>query len=204
VNYKREKKKALLIAVIFLTIKIHLAAQVTGTYTDTRDGKIYKTVTIGTQTWMAENLAYQTGKGCWAYQDDTSYVKTYGYLYDWETAIMACPNGWHLPNKEDWLILTDFLGGKNIAGGKLKEIGTKHWLKLNIGATDSYGFAALPGGNRYNYGKCFDMRLYGRWWSASVTNNNSALCFYLYFENSNIKWSSSNMTNGFSVRCIKN
>jgi uncharacterized protein (TIGR02145 family) len=83
-----------------------------GQLTDKRDGKTYKTVKIGNQVWMAENLAFKPSSGnYWAYDDDNSNVAKYGYLYDWETALDVCPAGWHLPSDKEWPVLTDYLGG---------------------------------------------------------------------------------------------
>ena len=93
----------------------------TGTFTDSRDGKTYKYVTIGKQVWMAENLAYAPSSGnYWAYHNNSSNVAKYGYLYDWQTSKNVCPTGWHLPTDEEWQELIDFAGGKDDAGTKLK------------------------------------------------------------------------------------
>ena len=113
------KKSILVIALMFYGIIIK--AQESGTFTDPRDGKVYKTVTIGTQTWFAENLAYKLSNGCYAYRQNEYNVSKYGYLYLYETAKNACPSGWHLPNDIEWNSLINFLGGKEVAGVKLKQ-----------------------------------------------------------------------------------
>ena len=118
----------------------------TGTFTDPRDGKVYKTVKIGNQVWMAENLAYDVaGSIC--------YDEKYGRLYKWKTAIDAktCPIGWHLPSFKEWMILIDSVDGEEIAGERLKT--TSGWddykdiydHKYKSGnGTDNFGFSALP------------------------------------------------------------
>ena len=129
-----------LIAVIYTAASICncTMAQETGSLTDDRDGKVYKTVKIGDQWWMGENLAYNTDGGCFTYEDIKDYVDIYGYLYTWETAKNVCPAGWHLPSNSEFVQLANFLGGPDIAGGKLKEAGTDHWtideLDTDIGA----------------------------------------------------------------------
>jgi len=130
------------------------------TFTDPRDGKVYKTVKIGNQVWMAENLNYDaSGSKC--YNNDPANAEKYGRLYDWETAKKVCPAGWHLPSEEEWEILIDFVGGAEIAGTKLKaKFG---WNDFN--GTDDFGFSALPGG-RMSYGFC-EVGYSGFWWSAS-------------------------------------
>ena len=91
-------------------------------FVDSRDGKEYKTIKIGEQVWMAENLAYKPYSGkYWAYDNDNSNLEKFGYLYDWETACNVCPNGWHLPNDNEWIELTEYLGGKEVAGTMMKE-----------------------------------------------------------------------------------
>lgn len=128
-----------------------------GSFTDSRDGKTYKTVCIGSQVWMAENLNYNaSGSKC--YQNDTNNCNTYGKLYNWNTAMDGsgssssnpsgvrgiCPQGWHLPSSSEWNELIAFLGGTHVAGGKMKA--TNLWLSPNTGATNSSGFTALPSG----------------------------------------------------------
>ena len=93
------------------------------TFTDLRDGKTYKTVKIGTQTWMAENLAYKAINGCWAYNNDENNISKYGLLYNNETAIIACPSGWHLPSEKELEILINYLGGADVACSKLNDAG---------------------------------------------------------------------------------
>jgi uncharacterized protein (TIGR02145 family) len=139
------------------------------------DNNSYKTVKIGNQIWMAENLKttryndgapipmmtadtllwnYETSTPSysWCGNDKAVYYETYGKLYNWYAVNTGklCPTGWHVPTDAEWTTLTDFLGGDSVAGGKLKETGTTHWISPNSYATDESGFKALPGG--YNYG----------------------------------------------------
>lgn len=117
----------------------------TGTFTDSRDNATYKWVKIGTQTWMAENLAYKASAGVVAYNNSESNVTIYGYLYSWETAQTLAPEGWHLPSQAEWQTLVDNLGGNDKAYNKLLEEGTLHWENPNSGTNQS-GFTALPSG----------------------------------------------------------
>ena len=125
----------------------------TGTFTDPRDGQTYNTVEIGSQTWFSENINYAMTDSWW-YDNSSANGDIYGRLYKWYPALTACPSGWHLPTDEEWTILTDFLGGENVAGGKMKEVGTTLWDSPNNGATNESGFTALPGGYRNTNGNC--------------------------------------------------
>lgn len=117
------------------------------TFIDSRDGEIYKYVKIGNQFWMSENLRFNPDSGnFWAYNNNDTDVITYGYLYGWETATKACPNGWHLPSEAEWTELQDFLGGEQAAGEKMKVAGTSYWNTSNKDVTNSSGFSALPCG----------------------------------------------------------
>ncbi len=171
------------------------------------NGNNYSIVQIGTlksgvQTWMAENLNYQTGNS-WCYDTNTSNCNTYGRLYDWQTALGACPSGWHLPSDAEWTALTDFLGGESIAGGKMKEIGTAHWLSPNTEATNSSGFTALPGGNRYFNGDFSSLAGSAYFWS--LTENSSGDAWYLLLGSNyeRVYRHYGDKSSGFSARCIK-
>ena len=195
------KNKSLLLTFGILIIALNLVAQVRGTFPDQRDKKTYQTVTIGSQTWMAENLAYKVASGCWAYNDDQTKVATYGYLYDWETAKTACPTGWHLPTEVEWTILINCLGREDSVGGKLKS--TSSWVNNNIKSTNSSGFSALPGGYRFYVRGFYYIRLYGHWWSASEYDSNYARSCDLGYDFSGVTRYSFNKGNCFSVRCVK-
>jgi len=124
------------------------------------DGNVYRTVKIGDQWWMAENLRVThnpEGKLIESYapNGDPESILVYGRLYSWNVAMNGTPSertrgiapkGWHIPNNDDWQVLFDHLGGVDIAGGKMKEAGTLHWREPNVGATNSSGFSAVPSG----------------------------------------------------------
>jgi uncharacterized protein (TIGR02145 family)/uncharacterized repeat protein (TIGR02543 family) len=133
-----------------------------GTFADSRDGKTYKKVAIGTQVWMAENLNYDVPNNetdvC--YNNSSDNCSKYGRLYNWEAAMKACPAGWHLPSDAEWTQLTDFVGSN--AGTKLKA--TSGWYNNGNGG-DNYGFAALPAGYGYSGGSFYGAGYGGYWWS---------------------------------------
>jgi len=196
-----------------------------GTVTDI-DGNIYHSVTIGTQVWLVENLKttkYRNGSAipnvtdntAWSilttgaysdYNNTPSNSDTYGRLYNWYAATNVqniCPLGWHIPTDAEWTTLTTYLGGEPVAGGKLKETGTTHWLSPNTGATNESGFTALPGGNRSNSGVFSGIGGNGFWWSSTNFNTVFAWNLYMSYYNSTVVRSNYNMAYGFSVRCIK-
>ena len=167
-----------------------------GSLADSRDGKTYKTVVIGEQTWMAENLNYETVSGSYCYSD--SNCDKYGRLYDWETAMYACPAGWHLPSKDEWDVLTNFAGDANNL--KARDGWADYYINgvLQHGnGIDYYGFAALPNGGSKAY-----------WWSSSEYGNAiNATGAYEYIISEGVKYISNNgadKISNLSVRCIKN
>jgi len=174
-----------------------------GFFIDNRDNKKYKVVKIGSQTWFAENLAYKPSKGdFWAYNDNNTNIAKYGYLYFWETAKNVCPVGWHLSNNEEWDTLINYLGGKNVAGGKLKA--TVGWKAPNTGATNSNGFSVLPGGNRSVGGSFHHLGDDALFWSSTPKSNKSAWKIRLNYNTDSIGFEASYSLTGRSVRCIKN
>jgi len=208
------KYKSLLTVIAVLTIAMNSAAQIAvfATFTDSRDGKTYKTVKIGTQTWMAENLAFKAETGCMAYDNNENNAKTYGYLYNWETAMKVSPSGWHLPSEKEWATLNTYLGGDSIAHNKLKEAGTAHWKEADDFATNESKFTALAGG-KYSYDsfhkktKFESIGSYGFWWS-STTEPGERNYLNAYFRTlgdyyKNEKLDSATKSLGFSVRCVK-
>ncbi|MDR2592691.1 MAG: fibrobacter succinogenes major paralogous domain-containing protein, partial [Chitinispirillales bacterium] len=182
-----------------------------GTFTDNRDGQTYKTVKIGTQTWMAQNINYQTKGGSWCYNNKADNCKKYGRLYDWMTAKTVCPKGWKLPSREDWDSLGQAVGGKrkpndvgNIdwygAGKKLK---SKSGWKKNGNGTNDYGFSALPGGLRNYYNGSFsNAGYYGYWWTATEYDSGNAYDRNMYDHDDNVYEYDNDKDYGFSVRCV--
>jgi uncharacterized protein (TIGR02145 family) len=200
--------KSLFLAIAMYCIAINSIAQVAGTFKDTRDGKTYKTVKIGTQTWMGENLSFKTDEGCWAYKNLPANVQVYGYLYDWKTAKNVCPSGWHLPAIEEWEALKTQLGEPSVAAGKLKETNTAHWKKPNTEASNASGFTALPGGNRTVEETFESMGMKGFWWSSTEFSKNNGQSYRLDndYEDGETELGDTSLnfkTEGLSVRCIQ-
>jgi uncharacterized protein (TIGR02145 family) len=198
---------------------------------DFREGKSYKTVQIGTQCWMKENLnvgifAQSNNTGIshsdvldngviekYCYNNDVNNCNAYGGLYDWNEMMNytttegtqgICPLGWHIPTDGEWTILVDFLGGENVAGGKMKEEGYTHWQSPNTGATDSIRFTALPGGSRYEDGTFRNIKLRSRFWTITPDGSENARNLTMDNDNKNAILYSDIHSDGFSIRCIKN
>jgi len=189
---------------------------------------------IGNQIWMTENLRstnYSNGehiptsvpsnldisaesepKYQWIYGgNNTDYLMPYGRLYTWYAATDSrnvCPSGWHVPSVEEILILEDIAGGSGLAGGKLKETGTTHWLSPNYGATDSYGFKAVPGGYRSHAGGNTiggeqSLGMYGFIWTSSSIDSEYAHSRRLAYDEDSLGDHVTEKNDGISVRCLK-
>jgi uncharacterized protein (TIGR02145 family) len=200
-----------------------------GTFTDKRDGKIYKWVRIGDQVWMAENLNYELrwdDKGNdWCYDNDQSNCDTYGRLYDWDAVMQGenssnrnpsgvqgvCPDGWHVPSDKEWEELAKYISKDNDGYTKddddWNHVG--HLLKSNQGwdeggnGIDEYEFSAIPVGSRSKDGDFGNIGNYGNWWSASEIHASSAWYRYLNFHTEDFFRGYYNKDHGFSVRCLQ-
>jgi len=164
------------------------------TITDSRDGKEYLTVKIGKQWWFAENLNFETDKS-WCHACDT-----YGRMYTYESAMEACPEGWHIPSVNEWNKLITTLGGSEIAGGKMKSI--EKWRKPNVGADNSSGFSAIPSPQKGVRGEIRNPRE-ATWWTADKALDPAAWTMSIKSEEAGIYQMGYYRVSGFSVRCIK-
>ncbi|MBN2213748.1 MAG: T9SS type A sorting domain-containing protein [Bacteroidales bacterium] len=205
-----------------VVIMVNLNAQTVTDY----DGNVYNTVQIGKQTWMRENLKtthYSDGSvipyipdpvewsllstGAYSiYNNDSSTIETYGYLYNWYAVIdenNICPAGWHVPLDADWTILETYLEGREVAGGKLKEAGISHWEDPNTNATNESGFTALPGGLRFPDGVFYSIGRRGFFWSSTKNTEIYAWLRYMECTSESIFKTNYDKHNGLSVRCIK-
>jgi uncharacterized protein (TIGR02145 family) len=200
------------------------------TFLECKDGdnNYYPIVLIGTQIWMAENLKttnyndvtsiplvtdnnawinLTTPGYCWYNNDAATYKVNYGAIYNFFTVNTGklCPTGWHVPTNDEWSILTDYLGGESVAGGKLKETGTAHWNNPNTGATNEIGFTAIPGGFRSDFDGSFDLvGNSGYWWSSSEYSSNTLFWYRrMYYSQIYVYRNYFYKQVGLSVRCLK-
>lgn len=192
------------------------------------NGNVYHTVTIGTQVWMVENLKtskYRNGdiipkvidNSEWAnlksgafcnYNNDTVIGNKYGKLYNWYAITDSrkiAPIGWHVPSSAEWETLTNFLGGTNVAGGKIKETGTIYWSSPNLGATNESGFTALAGGGRGYEGPYHGIGEIGLWRIPTQGENDSPWNVVTVYRGNSIidRGYGGNKNSGMSVRCVK-
>jgi uncharacterized protein (TIGR02145 family) len=193
------------------------------------DGNSYKTVYIGTQQWMGENLKtskYSDGTtiqnitdntqwlnnttGAWCYyNNDVANNTKYGKLYNWYAVSPTtngnknvCPTGWHVPTDAEWTLLTGYLGGASVAGVKMKDTGSTSWKNPRTEDTNTSLFTGLPGGSR-SYGDYHDVEYYGYWWSSTVYDSSYAWIHLLYSYFVEARRSQCNKHSGISVRCIR-
>ncbi len=191
------------------------------------DLNVYQTVRIGNRWWLAENLktthymngdeipdgtgledySEETEPSYWfAYDDNQDNVSVYGRLYTWYAASDArniCPAGWYLPTRAEWDALMTYLGGRELAGGKLKEAGTEHWDSPNEGATNESGFTALPAGSRLYYDESRFLGSDAHWWTATHSDEYNAWYWFVSSFSSYLMTADPDKRFGFSVRCIK-
>ena len=194
------------------------------------EGNSYKTVYIGTQQWMGENLktskysdgttipnitdntqwSNNTTRAWTYYNNDAANNAKYGKLYNWYAVSKTtngnknvCPTGWHVPTDAEWTVLTDYLGGNSTAGGKMKEVGTTNWISPNTDAINTSLFTGLPGGGRYYDGYFSYVGIYGAWWSSTEYDTSNACNRGLANDTGDAYRSNYSKRVGFSVRCLR-
>ena len=193
-------------------------------FLDSRDGKSYGTVLIGTQCWMSQNLNVglkindninPNNNGIiekYCYNNIEINCNTYGGLYLWDEAMQyittegvtgICPMSWHIPSDIEWTMLADYLGSESVAGGKMKETGYAHWSSPNTGATNSSGLTVLGGGSGGN-GGFSGLLLSAYFWSSTQNGTTSAWERTLYYSSSGVNRGIYNKVNGLSIRCLHN
>ena len=181
--------------------------------TDSRDGQSYKTIIIGSQTWMAQNLnyaytgvpynygSYTSDSTSWCYGNEASNCTKYGRLYTWAAAITACPEGWHLPTQAEFEALFTAVGGQSTAGKVLKSTSV---LTSSGKDTDAYAFSALPAGNRNTNGDYIYKGNFADFWSSTENGRTHAYGMNLDFDIDVAKlYDYYDKSLGFSVRCVK-
>ena len=192
------------------------------------DSNAYRTIRIGDQVWMVDNLRVSKFRGgamiseitdngiwsglnftespawCWHNNDDTKNLP-YGKLYNWYATQgdSLCPSRWSIPTEDDWMTLINYLSDSTTAGGKIKEAGTAHWLNPNFEASNESGFTALPGSNRSDTGSFGTLGLVGFYWSSQEDAANTAWSWFFFYDQATSNRDIFDKRYGFSVRCIK-
>jgi uncharacterized protein (TIGR02145 family) len=228
----------ILFAITVVPFLVFSQANSAGQVTDI-DGNVYNTVKIGNQVWLKENLKVTkynngdpiqlvtdvsawtalTGAAYCNYNNVESIAQEYGRMYNYYTVVderKLCPSGTHVPNDKDWEVLSDYLGGMKVAGGKMKEPGTKHWRSPNVMTIDTTngdftevspyesGFCALPAGRQYH--DCYTfLGQYTQMWSVTQCEYDTDLvwCRYLTFSLPHLSRFTYKKHYGLSVRCLK-
>ncbi len=170
--------------------------ETSGTFVDTRDGQTYNWIKIGNDIWMAENLNYSMSGAI-----GVSPTSVYGWLYSYDAAVNACPAGWSLPSRGDRDRLIENLGGSNVAGGKMKTIGTSYWNSPNTGATNESGFSALPAGAYTS--TIIERGQYANFWVNYVYSDGTASYFHMSYNNESVYNHAYEKNTMISVRCVK-
>lgn len=159
------------------------------TFVDERDGQQYKMIDANGQWWMGQNLNFET-QDSWCYELDAANCIDFGRIYTWEAAMQACPEGWHLPDDQEWKALIDYYGGNHYAGKNLKEGGASNFNALMSGYRDKEGFYGKIGESAY-------------FWSSTEESKDYASFKGLYISVDNVGTYTYTKPDGLSVRCVK-
>lgn len=224
-------KKTALVALLVLATFVSAKPDY-GSFVDGRDGKVYRTVKIGGQTWMAENLNHKykvngSVYGNWCYNDSAKHCVEYGRFYTWAAAMDSattgcgygavckvrdkergvCPSGWHIPSSSEWETLFEAVGGGDVAGGVLKSSGDWNDLldpDLKVrGGRDSCGFSALPSGHGTGDGQFSAKGSFAVFWSSYSYDMSAARVAVMFYNGDNVKLLRSDKRHATPVRCVK-
>lgn len=171
-------------------------------FIDSRDGKTYKSMKIGNDEWMIENLNYQSDSCSYVYAFLANYATIFGRVYDWPIAQTIAPQGWHLPTDIEFTALINYLGGNIVAGGKMKSGGSTLWSAPNAGATNISGFNALPAGGRYS-GNFTNLYKSAFFWTSNNNGTKDAWSYAIDYDLTNISRNAEPKSTAMSVRCVK-
>ena len=222
-------KPAYIFSMLLASIYVGLLPTASCQSTTDLDGQTSKSLKIGDQTWIGQNLDvshFSNGdpipqvsndeewekvgmekKPAWCYYEGSDENgKTYGKLYNWYAVNDSrglAPKDWHIPTEQEWIILSKSLGGDEMAGKKLKEKGTVHWKSPNQAATNESGFGGLPGGLNYSFGTFVGMGSTGYWWTSTANGDETAILCSLSYKDSVLTNLFLNKGVGVSVRCVK-
>ncbi len=176
------------------------------------EGNSYNLIRIGNQLWMKENLKTTRfndntviAEVHWADNNEALYKNVYGGLYHWDIVNSGklCPSGWHVPTRSEWATLSNYLGGDNVAGGKLKEAGITHWNNPNTGATNESGFTALGSGYIHSDGNYVWLGIGCVFWSSTQVDDIRAWERSLGYNVSQFNEGNPYKASAFSIRCLK-
>jgi len=172
-----------------------------GSFTDSRDGLVYKTIKVNDQVWFAENLDYKLDKSSY-YDNDSINFSKFGRFYSYENAKKACPPGWHIPDTNEWLVLVNNFGGKKKAGGNLKAL--SDWKNSNFPSTNSSGFSVLPSGYYdIQMDKFFLNGVNATFWCFQGKDSSDQKYVSIYYDEPSVIIIKPYKTYSLSIRCIK-
>ena len=192
-NYKKLLKRISTQFILYIMFAANISvAQNGNSFTDIRDNKTYRTITLKDMVWMADNLNYGS-QNSWCYN-----CENYGRLYSYTDATTACPEGWHLTTYEEWRKLNRMLEtGVN-------DIKSKTGWPDCINCYDYWDFGAKPGGKYTAEGRLYMQGEYGFWWTSTPDGDNKAKSVYMGYDIDYIDFESVPKTEGMSIRCVKN
>ncbi|MCF8381712.1 MAG: hypothetical protein K9H49_19210 [Bacteroidales bacterium] len=184
--------------ILLLFVIVSVKAQEKSSFIDPRDGKEYKTIQIGKQIWMGENLSYNIS-GSYTYNDKEVLEEVYGRLYEWQPAVESCPKGWHLPDLEEWNTMINMMSGL-IVSGSAQEIKNDENKTSLVHCTE---FNSIPSGSRDPLGNYINLEEFAYYWTSTEGDSMTAVRKIISGGGLSIGGGYGNKTSAYSVRCVK-